>query len=61
MKRFPEGAKRAPVDIFVRFGAYAFRGGDPMKTQDFKPRLTAVFSAGAAGYGLLMGTMKRQR
>ena len=30
-------------------------GGDPMNTQDFKHKLTAVFSADVAGYSRLMG------
>jgi len=30
-------------------------GGDPMNTQDFKRKLTAVFSADVAGYSRLMG------
>lgn len=29
-------------------------GGDPMNTQDFKHKLTAVFSADVAGYSRLM-------
>jgi adenylate cyclase len=32
-----------------------FGGGDPMNTQDFKRKLTAVFSADVAGYSRLMG------
>jgi len=43
-----------PVDIHIRSGAFCL-GGEPMNTQEFKRKLTAVFSADVAGYSRLMG------
>ena len=34
-------------------------GGDPMNTQDFKRKLTAILSADVAGYSRLMGDDER--
>jgi adenylate cyclase len=39
----------------LSFGGFFNFGGDPMNTQVFKRKLTAVFSADVAGYSRLMG------
>jgi adenylate cyclase len=49
---FESGASKG-----LRFpsGGFFILGSDPMNTQDFKRKLTAVFSADVAGYSRLMG------
>jgi hypothetical protein len=52
----PEGfGKQASRGVHMPFWRLFLLGGDPMNTQDFKRKLTAVFSADVAGYSRLMG------
>jgi adenylate cyclase len=46
---------RASKGLSFLSGGYCIFRGDPMTTQDFKRKLTAVFSADVAGYSRLMG------
>ncbi len=53
---FPEGGEnKASTGQLYPLGGFCILGGDPMNTQDFKRKLTAVFSADVAGYNRLMG------
>jgi adenylate cyclase len=45
---------KPPVEIYIRSGAFAFKGGEPMSTEEFKRRLTAILSADVQGYSRLM-------
>ena len=55
-ERHPKGLNVKPLRDFGSFPeAFFILGGDPMITQDFKRKLTAVFSADVAGYSRLMG------
>jgi class 3 adenylate cyclase len=52
----PEGFEsEASKGFLFSSGGFLILGGDPLNTQDFKRKLTAVFSADAAGYSRLMG------
>ena len=56
MTRFPEGGgNEPPAEKCIREGLLHSWRGDRMNTQDFKRKLTAVFSADVAGYSRLMG------
>jgi hypothetical protein len=53
---FPEGAE-SEVSGVCQYppGGFFHLEGDPMNTQDFKRKLTAIMSADVAGYSRLMG------
>jgi len=51
-----EGDKsEASKGFFNSLGGFFVRCGDPMATEDFKRKLTAIFSADVAGHSRLMG------
>jgi adenylate cyclase len=52
----PEGGEKEAFKGFLHpFGGFCIWGGDPMATEDFKRKLTAVMSADVVGYSRLMG------
>jgi adenylate cyclase len=47
--------KKAFEGFLYPFGGFFIWGGDPMATEDFKRKLTAILSADVEGYSRLMG------
>jgi len=47
--------RKASEGFLYPLGGFCIWGGDPMAIEDFKRKLTAIFSADVAGYSRLMG------